>query len=364
MLNNRHSLWSRAAVALSYPLSPADYLQPLIPVAHRAGHGIITSIEQAAADTATLTLRPYRSWPVHRAGQYVNVGVDIDGVRHWRCYSISSAPERADDLITITVKATPGGRVSTYLVNRLWPADVLYLGTPAGDFVLPDALPDKLLFIAAGSGITPIMSLLASLDAQGPLPDVTLIHSASSPEAMIFGCELAVLAARQPRLRLLRYYTRSGSRAGDKARRFAAEHLPRVLVDWRERQTWACGPEPLLQSLEQFFAQAGLPDRLHVERFRAAARVAVGTSAASGRVSFTRSGLQTIGHSDQTLLDLAEAAGLTPDHGCRMGICHRCTATLQAGGVRDLRNGTTHDEEGDRVQLCICAPVGDVAIDL
>jgi stearoyl-CoA 9-desaturase NADPH oxidoreductase len=344
----------RAAGALTWPLNPADYLGALR-ADEGLGNAVVEGIARPTADAVTLTLRTPRGFARHQAGQFVRLGVDIDGVRHTRCYSISSAPERDDGCIEITVKAIAGGRVSAYLNELLQVGTRVQLDAPAGDFVLPERLPGRLLFITAGSGITPVMSMLRSLDARGTVPYLTIIHAAPDAASMIYGDELAALAARHPRISLHRIHTRTQAR-------FDVTQLDALCRGWELCETWACGPDALLQQLEDHWQQAGIDARLHVERFRPRALVAA--DAAAGRVQFLRSGRIADGRGDQPVLDLAELHGMAPAHGCRMGICHGCTATLKAGCVRDLRNGKTFSDEGDLVQICVCAPVGDVEIEL
>ncbi|MES0872649.1 ferredoxin reductase [Sinimarinibacterium thermocellulolyticum] len=344
----------RAAAALTWPLDPADYLGALRADAG-AGNAVVERIEHPTPDAVTLTLRVPRGFLRHRPGQFVRLGVDIDGVRHTRCYSIASAPERGDGCIEITVKAIAGGRVSVHLKTRLVVGARVQLDAPAGDFVLPEQLPARMLFIAAGSGITPMMSILRSLDARGAVPQLTIVHCAPDAASMLYGDELAVLAARHPRITLHRIHTRSQGR-------FDVAQLDTLCRGWAQCETWACGPDAMLQQIEDHWQRYGIGERLHVERFRPRALRAV--DAAAGRVQFVRSGRIADGRSDQPVLELAEQNGMAPAHGCRMGICHGCTATLKAGCVRDLRNGKTYSDEGDLVQICVCAPVGDVQIDL
>lgn len=345
----------RAAGALTWPLRPADYLAVLRgDVETDAAR--VESLTRVATDATMLTLRTPSGFPRHQAGQFVRLGVDIDGVRHWRCYSISSAPERDDGCITVTIKAVADGRVSRYVNESLQPGDHVQLDAPAGDFVLPERLPGRMLFIAAGSGITPIMSMLSSLDAQGIMPYITVIHSAPDAESMIYGAALAELAARHPRLSLHLLHTRQHGR-------FSPSQLEELCGGWELCETWACGPDAMLQALEDHWSAAGVSHRLHVERFRPR-QLRIAGAASAGQVSFLRSACSAQGRADQPVLELAELNGLSPAHGCRMGICHGCTATLKSGSVRDLRTGKTYDEEGDLVQICVCAPVGPVEIDL
>lgn len=107
--------------------------------------------------SATVEIRPGRSWKGHRPGQYIRIGIDVDGVRHWRAYSLTSQSTSTDGLLSITVKAIPNGKVSNYIVRLLSPGTLVHLDQASGDFVLPRPLPARTLFLTAGSGITPVM---------------------------------------------------------------------------------------------------------------------------------------------------------------------------------------------------------------
>ncbi|MBL8111827.1 MAG: ferredoxin reductase, partial [Acidobacteria bacterium] len=341
----------------AWPLRGSDYVSLVSP--SRAGSTLsarIVSVRDEAPGARTLTLRPSRAWRRQawprqarpRAGQYVSVGVFVDGRRMVRTYSISSGPERTDGCIEITVKAIPGGRVSTHLVRRAAPGDLLSLGLPQGDFVLPER-PGPTLFVTAGSGITPVMGMLRSLGGQAR--DVVHLHYAPSPNDVIFGRELRTLAREEAGYRLELRYVEPDPGRPKKDEPFHAAQLEAVCPDWRNRETFACGPEPLLASLRTHWDGAGLAERLHMERFGASfSPAAEGTK--GGRVTFTESRVETLTTGDVSLLEEAETAGLAPVHGCRIGICHTCTATLVSGCVRDLRTGLLTNEAGTRVQIC------------
>ncbi|MGW2518542.1 FAD-binding oxidoreductase [Streptomyces sp. NPDC001617] len=130
------------------------------------------------------------------------MGVEIDGVRHWRTYSITSPPEAPGRTLTITVKEQPGGRVSSHLVHRTRPGTVLRLNPAQGEFTLPeDPLPPRMLMVTAGSGITPVAGMLRTLARRGfsgPAPNVVLLHSAPGPDEFLFRGELAELQAGCP----------------------------------------------------------------------------------------------------------------------------------------------------------------------
>ncbi|MCW2903873.1 MAG: ferredoxin [Streptosporangiaceae bacterium] len=361
---------------LTTPLLPDDYLGLINPL-WSAGEprGRIEAVRAETADSATIVIRPGRRWVRHKPGQWVRIALDIEGRRHWRTYSLSSAPERPDGRITITVKAVPDGLVSRYLVRRVAPGTIVGLSRPQGEFVLPVPPPSRLLFLTAGSGITPVMAMLRSLTradagAREPradrltpgtagslgtcpaMPDVTLVHSAPTPGDVIFGHELRVMAARCPSLRLYERHTRTEGR-------LEPARLPALCPDWADREVWACGPAGMLDEVTAHWA--GLADRLHVEHFRPAVPWAGG---AGGRVRFGRSGREAEADGATPLLAVGEDAGVLMPSGCRMGICFSCVARLWSGQVRDLRTGRVHGEAGDLVQTCVSAAAGPVEIEL
>lgn len=346
-----------AAAALTTPLVPDDYLVYVNPLwARRQPRGRIEAVMPETRDAATLWLRPGVGFPRHVPGQYVRVGVEVDGVRHWRTYSLTSTPGRRDGRIAITVKAVPGGLVSGHLVREAHRGDYVRLAPPAGDFVLPASIVAPLLFVTAGSGVTPVMGFLRALVAAGPLPDVAHVHLAPSADEAMFGAELRRLASRDPRFALHEHHD-------DAAGRFDVAALDELVPDWRAREAWACGPPGLLDALGERFEREGALAQLHLERFRPVV-AASGVEAQGGRVRFVASGREVDADGTTPLLVAGEAAGALLPHGCRMGICHTCVGTLRAGAVRDLRTGELHDTPGEAVRTCVSAAAGSVEIDL
>jgi ferredoxin-NADP reductase len=184
----------RAVRSLFTPLLPDDYLELINPLwSTRELRGRIVRIEPETADAATVLIRPGHEWMGHRPGQYLRIGVVVDGIHHWRAYSLTSEPRRADGCIAITPKLVDAGRVSPYLVRDARPGEIVRLGGVEGTFLLPHPLPEKLLFLSAGSGVTPIMSMLRSLDRRGALGDAVHIHSARTAEEVIFADRLRAL---------------------------------------------------------------------------------------------------------------------------------------------------------------------------
>jgi ferredoxin-NADP reductase len=346
-----------AATWLTTPLRPDDYLSLVNPLwSIRELRGRVETVQRLTADAVSLVIRPGWGWSAHQPGQYVGIGVDSDGVRYWRTYSVTSPPSDRDDRVSIAVKAVPNGRVSQHLVQRTVVGDTLRLRRPQGKFVLPaDAAVDRLLFLTAGSGITPIMGILRSLAARGAMPDVVLLHSAPTPDAVLFGAELRELATRFPSLRLhLRHTATDG--------RLTLDQLPRWCRDWPERGVWACGPTGLLDDVESHWRAAGVQHRLHVERFQPAA--AATASGGCSQVRFTRSGRTITGDQATPLLILGEDAGVVMPSGCRMGICFGCVAPVRSGQVRDLRTNQVHGEAGELIQTCISTAATDVELEL
>jgi len=339
----------QAAAKLTTPFLPDDYLTLVNPLwSTRELRGRIEAVIPETADAATIVVKPGRGWPAHRAGQYVRVTVEIDGVRQARTYSLTSPTSRTDGRFTFTVKAIPHGVVSNHLVREARPGDVLVLEAPQGEFVLPEQLPAKVLFLTGGSGITPVMGILRS----HKLTDVVHIHGAPTRSAVVFGAELRSL--RSPSYRLHELHD-------DTTGMLTFDQLDVLCPDWRDREVWVCGPGPLMDAAEVHWKDAGLSERLRLERFRPRLLAEPGEG---GQVVFAKSATTVQAPGGTALLDAGEAAGVLMPSGCRMGICHGCVVPLLAGRVRDLRTGDVHGEEGDLVQTCISAAAGPVELDL
>jgi ferredoxin-NADP reductase len=340
------------------PLLPDDYLELVNPLwSTRELRGRIERVERESPEAVSVLIKPGWEWPGHRPGQYLRLGVEVDGVHHWRAYSLTSEPGRSDGCIAITPKLVQEGKVSPFLCGRVKPGTIVRLGGVEGTFVLPDPLPRRLLFVSAGSGVTPIMSMLRSIVAAGRLQDVVHVHCARSAAGVIFGEELRELDARHPGYRLHERITAEQGRVG-------ADQLESLCADWREREAFLCGPAGLLEALGERWRRDGDPARLHVEHFQPDAHVGDGERGAGGTIRFCASGLEAASDGEQPILLAGERAGARLPYGCRMGICHTCVGKLRAGRVRDLRTGRVHGQPGEMLRTCINAPEGAVEIDL
>jgi ferredoxin-NADP reductase len=350
----------RLAERATTPLLPADYLDLFNPLRTGADlRGRIVQVDAETADAATIVIRPGADWAGHIPGQYVRVGVDVDGVRQWRAYSLTHGPRR-DGNISITVKAVPDGKVSNHLVRHARPGTLVHLEQAAGEFILP---PDggKFLFVTAGSGVTPVIGMLRNLFpvaddgvvrlARAQAFDIVVVHVAPTEPDSIFIDNLRALDAAG----LIRLVARYDDQHGV----LDVADLSRLVPDLDQRATLACGPAGLLDALQRHHDERGLD--LLTEQFRAT-NLVVGEG---GTVTFARTGTTVTMEGGTSILDAAEAAGVLMPSGCRMGICFGCVLPLREGAVRDLRNGaitTATAAESDRggipIQTCISAAAG------
>lgn len=357
----RHRL-TRLVEAATTPLLPADYLDLFAPL--RSGADLrarVVSVQPETADAATLVLKPGADWAGHIPGQFIRIGVDVDGVRQWRAYSLTHGPRR-DGHISITVKAVPDGLVSNHLVHRCRPGTLLHLEPAAGEFVLPTE-PSRLLFVTAGSGITPVIGMLRNLypaTDSGVLTnsrhDITVIHVAPTRQDSIFIDNLHALADAGA-IRLIDRYD-------DQHGLLDVDELEQLVPDLQERITFACGPSGLLDALARHHGERGY--ELQTEQFRPTFIEA----GEGGEVTFA-SGATVEADGATSLLDAGEAAGVLMPSGCRMGVCFGCVIPLKEGAVRDLRNGAVTtaipgetNTGGVPIQTCISAAAGPCHLDI
>ncbi len=352
----------RVAEAATTPYLPADFMDLFAPLRSGADlRGRIEEIHPETPDAATIVIRPGADWAGHVPGQYLRIGIDVDGVRQWRAYSLTHGPRR-DGRISITVKAVPGGLVSNHLVHRSVPGTMVHLEQAAGEFVLPPE-GGKYLMVTAGSGITPVIGMLRNLfpstddgvllPARSAAHDIVVVHVAPSHPDSIFIRDLEALDAAGAIRLVARYDDEHGV--------LDVDHLGDLVTDLADRRTLACGPAGLLDALAAHHEAAGIS--LTTEQFRTA-RVEPGDG---GTVSFA-SGTDLEVDGATSILDAAEEAGVLMPSGCRMGICMGCVLPLREGSVRDLRNGAittaVPGESGDvKVQTCINAAAGPCHID-
>ena len=226
---------------ITTPLLPDDYLQLANPLwSAREMRGRVLEVRRETEDSATLVIKPGWGFTFdYQPGQYIGIGLLVDGRWRWRSYSLTSSPHADGSgrsrTIAITVKAMPEGFLSTHLVGGVKPGTIVRLAAPQGNFVLPDPAPASVLFLTGGSGITPVMSMLRTLTRRDQIGDIVHIHSAPTESDVMFASELAELARDHDTYRLTVRTTRTQGRLD-------LSQLGDVVPDWRARQTWACGP--------------------------------------------------------------------------------------------------------------------------
>jgi ferredoxin-NADP reductase len=310
----------------------------------------VVAVRRQTPRSVTLTLEPnaaFTAGPALRAGQYVNVVVEVDGRRQSRCYSPANA--EGDRLIELTIGLHDEGLVSRYLYRTARVGMVVGLDGVGGDFTLPEARPQRVLFISGGSGITPVLSMMRTMLKEGSDREIAFVHYARTPQEACYREELAAL----PGVRVLDGYSRSPE-AGRLQGYFDAQHLAAAMPD--ADAVYVCGPRSLVDAVTRVRPDA------RFESFVPPV-FAVPTEVSGGTVTFADSGVD-VADDGRSLLEQAEAAGLTPQSGCRMGICHTCTRRKTSGAVKNLITGAVSTADGEDVQICVTSPVGDVELAL
>ena len=313
------------------------------------GRARIVAVERQTPRSVTLRIRPNGVWEGFRAGQFVRIGVEINGVRRTRTYSPASSEHRAHDELELTISFLPDGLVSSYLRAEN-PGGIVYLGTADGSFVLPEERPERLALISGGSGVTPVMAMLRTLCDEGHPGEVTFVHYGPTRADWLYEREARELADTYRNITVHYVATREGGERFDRTKLgLTADTVAAV-----------CGPPRLIEAVTDAYADA--PGNVLSETFHPPTLDVSGENA-SGTLRFVKSGT-TAEIQTGTLLEQAEAAGLTPEFGCRMGICHSCTCRKTAGTVKNILTGALSGEEDEDIQLCVSVPAGDVALDI
>lgn len=323
----------------------------------------IVSVDRPVPDVTVLTLRLPTGVARPEPGAALEIGVVVNGVVHRRHYSPVDSAARADRLATLAVRRHPGGVVSEYLWAEAAPGMRLLLGEPVGEIALPAERPADVLLVSGGSGITPMLSIASTLAAEkhcraGGPGRVAWLHYARRAEDVPFADRIRELARAGAEVRVVP--TSGDTPPENLSGHLTTEHLAEVAPWHAGASVFLCGPEALADGLSDALGPERFADVLR-ERFTATTGPVPESD--GGTVTHLTSGV-TAHNSGTTLLDGAEAAGLNPKHGCRMGICHTCTAVRVSGATRDLRTGEVDDAPGCHVQICVSAPVGDVEIEL
>ncbi|HUP99910.1 MAG TPA: iron-sulfur cluster-binding domain-containing protein [Aeromicrobium sp.] len=350
-------LRSRVVEALASPHGVDRYLEIVNPMwAAREVRARIVDIRREVdvpghPPVATITLQPTSTWNGHRAGQHVQLSVDLPGAKRvTRVFTVSSSDSKPGERFSITMRANPDGQVSKFLVEQATIGTIVHLSQAHGEFILPDRMPEHVVFITGGSGITPAMSMLRALQRRTHRGRVTFLHYAQSPEHQIFAGELADIKTTGYGVDVHLLHPELGDPA------LTPMFLEKLVPGFRTVATWACGPAPLISAVQAAYDGS---EALRVEYFKPPK---VGGKA-GGEVTFARAG-KAADNTGESLLEQAEAAGLTPAFGCRMGICFSCVSRKPEGTVRNILTGETSSLPDEDIRICVSAPEGDCTVDL
>ena len=320
------------------------------------------AVQRETGDASTVVLRPNGAWKGFTPGQHVQFGVEVDGTRRIRCFSVSSSRANRDRTFSVSVKAHPDGYVSQFLHRELTPRTIVYLSQAEGEFVLPSVVPDQLLLMSGGSGVTPVMSMIRTLRDSGHAGRVTFLHYARSREDEMFSAELDELAAQLPDAQVVRVYTRQPEPGAELNGRFSIDHLKHLGIDPSETLTYVCGPAGLIAGVRDTYTELGAAAQLRMEYFKVPS-VDLDAADATGTLSFADARIEA-DNSGATILEQAEAAGLKPDFGCRMGVCNTCAIKKNSGAVRHVVSGEICANTDETIKICVQVPIGDVNVAL
>ncbi len=315
-------------------------------------------------DTVTLVLKPNKHFTGFQAGQHVNLTVEIAGIRHTRSYSFSEAPS-ANGLIAITIKKVPNGRVSSFCVDQLAVDDTVELGQAFGDMTIDSttAANKKFLFLAAGSGVTPLMSLLRQLVQDKVAADTVLMFWVRTRQDLIFSKELLSLMEANSHIRVVPIYEHETTLAAhERSGRPSLEQFADVVPDLNERNVYVCGPTGFMNAVQGMVAEQALA--FHAEAFTPPVFVPTGDAATTVKLFLAKSNKTLEVPAGMPILDALEAQGVKPKSGCRMGICNTCACGKSNGATRNLLNNEVQLDDTTSLRICVNAAIGDLTLDL
>tara|TARA_B100000700_G_scaffold152958_1_gene169751 strand:- start:4385 stop:5491 length:1107 start_codon:yes stop_codon:yes gene_type:complete len=319
-----------------------------------------------------------------KPGQFVTLELEIDGEQVMRSYTISSSPS-VPYSFSISVKRLPGGVVSNWLHDNLKAGDELAVHGPVGNFNIIDHAADKVLMLSGGVGITPLMSMTRWLFDTNAAVDLAFVHSARSPQDIIFHRELAHIFSRIPEFKLHIVCERSDElcEAWAGFRGYLSQAMLELMApDFMEREIFCCGPTPYMNAVKRILRDNGFDmSRYHEESFgatpldvqeevlelaeQAEAQAEELDVADMYSVEFSATGKSVRVQPGETVHAAAAKLGLHIPKACGMGICGTCRVPLSSGQVEmDHNGGITDDDIADGYILSCCSkPTGNVVVD-
>ncbi|WP_448954686.1 2Fe-2S iron-sulfur cluster-binding protein [Labrys neptuniae] len=332
------------------------------------------SIIHEGRDVATFTFRAAeQGWFRYEPGQFITLEIPVEAGPVLRAYTLSSSPSRPLS-ISVTAKAQASSIGTRWLLDNLKPGVRLKAHGPLGQFSFHRHPAEKYLFISAGSGITPMMSMARFAEDHGGASDIAFVNCARRPSEIIFRQELERMAGRMPRLRLAWIVEETEAHevwTGFRGR-LNAPALRLITPDFREREVFCCGPAPFMAAVKDMLEANGYDMRCyHEESFQPAETPAEEIDAemapaGEASVAFTRSGIEVSASSRDTILQLARGAGLNIPTGCTMGLCGTCKVQCKSGETAMNHQGGIREEEiaAGFVLACCTRPLGRVEIEV
>lgn len=345
--------WVESIVRLGAVEDALTALHPLLSLTQVRAR--VVRIVNETASTKTFVLQPNALWLGAQAGQFVRVQLEIAGRRVERAYSLSSRPGSRH--LAITVKRQDQGLVSRHLHDAVHVGDVLTISQALGEFTLAEELPGKILLLSAGSGITPVMAMLRDLHGRRYQGDVVFLHVCHTPDDLIFARQLATIAGEFAELSLAVHYSATEGR-------FSPEVLALEVPDLGQRSTWMCGPTGFMDAVAAYWHAQGLPAPLFREGFVGAPMLPSTAPGTPVQVSLLNRSDTFTTQGTEPLLVQAERAGLSPKHGCRIGICRSCQCVKTSGTVENLQTGELSSTPNELIRLCISTARSDVVLAL
>ena len=307
-----------------------------------------------AKDTVSLWLKPNSHFKGFKTGQHINVTLQVNGVNFTRSYSLSKAP-RADGLLRITIKKE--GKVSSHLCQHVHVGDSIEISQAFGELQLNAQKTN--LFLASGSGITPVMSLLHTATMQQP---ITLLYWAKNRADLCFMAELNNLAAKNPLFKFYIFLTQEQNLLqGELKGRVDTQVITKLIPNLAQYQVIACGGQGFVQAVESLKPYV---DTLQVESFSPIKLNTANTQLGTVRVELKASHKVLELNQGDSLLNALEAQGIYPPSGCRMGICHSCSCQKISGITQDLQTGELASESHSAVKLCVNRAYSDLVLDI
>ena len=324
------------------------------------------SVREETADVRTFTFRaePGTIFRYH-PGQFMTLRLPVEGEQLHRSYTLSSSPSRPF-AVSVTVKAQEGSIGTRWMFDNVRPGVKLRALGPMGGFFLPDPPGAKpILLLSAGSGITPMMSMLRWCHDLAPATDVAFVQCARAQADLMFLDELALMAARMPKLRVGAVVARGTVEPPYLSGRMDMALMRLAVPDFAERRVYCCGPDGFMAAMREGLVAGGLaPEDYAQESFGAAEKEAAPIGEGGFPVRFTLTGTEAMGDKDHTILEIAKSAGIPISSACGMGLCGTCRVRASGPVEMNHQGGIFEDEIAEGYILACCSkPQGEVEIE-